>query len=108
MRKLRPITPGDLLLEEFSSRRALANIDWLRKSAFRRSALAKSSPASAPSPPTLICGCVASSAFVTVIGLRAQAMHDTEVAERSLGSKLDRIKPWRDSEADEHSARTRA
>jgi addiction module HigA family antidote len=27
--------------------------------------------------------------------LRAQAAHDTEVAERSLGSELANIKPWR-------------
>jgi plasmid maintenance system antidote protein VapI len=26
--------------------------------------------------------------------LRAQAMYDTEVAERSLGAKLAKIKPW--------------
>ncbi len=29
--------------------------------------------------------------------LRAQAAHDTEVAERALGSKLTKIKPWADA-----------
>jgi len=27
--------------------------------------------------------------------LRAQAAHDTEVAERAMASKLAKIKPWR-------------
>jgi addiction module HigA family antidote len=30
--------------------------------------------------------------------LRAQAAHDTEVAERALGTKLTKIRPWSNSD----------
>ena len=32
--------------------------------------------------------------------LRSQAAHDTEVAERVLGAKLAKIKPWSSTDAD--------
>jgi len=40
--------------------------------------------------------------------LRAQATHDTEVAERALGAKLAKIKPWSSSGAQGSRALKRA
>jgi len=40
--------------------------------------------------------------------LRAQVMHDTEVAERALGAELAKIKPWEDTSDDGRRALTRA
>ena len=40
--------------------------------------------------------------------LRAQVIHDTEVAERALGSVLAKIKPWKGTAVDRRRARTRA
>lgn len=40
--------------------------------------------------------------------LRAQAMYDTEVAERSLGAKLVKIKPWAAVDVHGRHVRTRA
>jgi hypothetical protein len=40
--------------------------------------------------------------------LRAQAAHDTEVAERVLGAQLARIKPWSSTESRARRASTRA
>jgi addiction module HigA family antidote len=40
--------------------------------------------------------------------LRAQAVHDTEVAERALGAKLAKIKPWVATEGERGRAPTRA
>jgi len=40
--------------------------------------------------------------------LRAQVTHDTEVAERALGSELAKIKPWAGMVLDRRRAPTRA
>ncbi len=40
--------------------------------------------------------------------LRAQAIHDTEVAERTLGAKLAKIKPWSNTETRGNRSPTRA
>ena len=40
--------------------------------------------------------------------LCAQAAHDTEVAERAMGAKLAKIRPWARVGADESRALTRA
>ena len=42
----------------------------------------------------LICGFAASSGLSNGYWLRAQAAHDTEVAERAIGPKLVKIRPW--------------
>jgi antitoxin HigA-1 len=39
--------------------------------------------------------------------LRAQAAYDTEVAERTLGSELSKIKPWTDAVATGNRAHER-
>jgi len=94
MKKLEPITPGELLLEEF--------LKPMELSQYR---LAKEIGV----PPQRISEIVAGKRSITAdtdlrlcrffglsngYWLRAQAAHDTEVAERSLGTSLKKIKPW--------------
>ena len=108
MRKLKPITPGDLLLEEF-----------LKPMGISQYRLAKEIGVPAQRIGEIVAGKRAITAATDLrlcrffglsngYWLRAQAMYDTEVAERALGSELARIKPWRGGEAGEPPARTRA
>lgn len=94
MRKLKPVTPGELLLEEF-----------LKPMEISQYRLAKEIGVPAQRVGDIIAGkrtitadtdlrlcrfCGLSNGY----RLRAQAAYDTEVAERVLGSKLSKIKPW--------------
>jgi addiction module HigA family antidote len=94
MRKLKPVTPGELLLEEF-----------LKPMGITRYRLAKEISV----PPTRIAEIVAGKRGVTAdtdlrlcrffglsngYWLRAQAAYDTEVAEGTMGAKLKKIRPW--------------
>jgi antitoxin HigA-1 len=94
MRKLKPVAPGELLLEEFL---ILMGITKYR--------LAKEIDV----PPQRIGDIVAGKRAITAdtdlrlcrfLGLshgywlRAQAAHDTEVAEAALAKTLSKIKPW--------------
>jgi addiction module HigA family antidote len=94
MRRLKPVTPGELLLEEF-----------LKPMGISKYRLAKEIGV----PPQRIGEIVAGRRAITAdsdlrlcrfLGLsngywlRAQAAYDTEVAERSLGAKLASIRPW--------------
>ncbi|MBI2194710.1 MAG: HigA family addiction module antidote protein [Planctomycetes bacterium] len=94
MRKLKPITPGELLLEEF-----------LRPMGISQYRLAKEIGVPAQRISDIVAGKRAITAdtdlrlcrfFALSSGywLRAQAAYDTEVAERALGSELAKIKPW--------------
>ncbi len=98
MRKLKPVTPGELLLEEF--------LKPMRISQYR---LAKDIDVPAQRIGEIVAGKRAVTADTDLrlcryLGLsngywlRAQAAHDTEVAERVLRTKLTRIKPWSDAE----------
>src|SRR6266404_1648218 len=94
MRKLKPVTPGELLLEEF-----------LRPMGISQYRLAKEISV----PATRIADIVAGKRAVTAdtdlrlcrffglsngYWLRAQAAYDTEVAEGTMGAKLAKIRPW--------------
>ena len=94
MRKLKPVTPGELLLEEF-----------LRPMGISQHRLAKEISVS----PGRIADIVGGRRGVTAdtdlrlcrffglsngYWLRAQAAYDTEVAEVAMGAKLAKIKPW--------------
>ena len=94
MRKLKPITPGEILLEEF-----------LKPMGLSRYRLAKEISV----PPQRIGDIVAGKRAITAdtdlrlcrffglsngYWLRAQAAHDTEVSERDLGPLLTKIRPW--------------
>jgi len=94
MSKLDPITPGELLLEEF-----------LRPMGISQYRLAKEIDVPAQRISEIVAGKRTITAdtdlrlcrfFGLARGywLRAQAAHDTEVAERELGAVLKRIKPW--------------
>ena len=94
MRKLKPVTPGELLLEEF-----------LKPMGISRYRLAKEIGVPAQRIGEIVSGKRAISADTDLrlcrffglsngYWLRAQATHDTEVAERALGAKLAKIKPW--------------
>jgi len=68
MARLAPVTPGELLLEEFLAPMGISKYRLARKSVFRPSASARSLPAGAPSPRTPTCACAGSSAFRTATG----------------------------------------
>lgn len=94
MRKLKPVTPGELLLEQF-----------LKPMGISQYRLAKEIGVPAQRIGEIVAGRRAITAdkdlrLCRFFGLsngywlRAQAAHDTEVAERALGRTLAKIKPW--------------
>ena len=94
MRKLKPVTPGELLLEEY--------LLPMEISQYR---LAKEIGVPAQRIGDIVAGKRAITADTDLrlcrffglsngYWLRAQAAYDTEVAERALGAKLAKIKPW--------------
>ncbi|MEK6286470.1 MAG: HigA family addiction module antitoxin [Acidobacteriota bacterium] len=104
MRILKPITPGELLLEEF-----------LRPMGISQYRLAKEIGVPAQRIGEIVAGKRTITADTDLrlcrfLGLsngywlRAQAAYDTEVAERVLKDELARINPWEDVAA--HGSRT--
>lgn len=98
MNKLPPITPGELLLEEF-----------LKPMAISQYRLAKEINVPAQRISEIVSGKRSISADTDLrlcrffglsngYWLRAQAAYDTEVAERALGPLLVNIRPWRSRE----------
>ena len=94
MRKLKPVTPGELLLEEF-----------LKPMGISQYRLAKEIGVPAQRIGEIVAGKRVITADTDLrlcrffglsngYWLRAQAAHDTEVAERNLGAELGKIKPW--------------
>lgn len=99
MAKLKPVTPGELLLEEF-----------LKPMGVSQYRLAKEIGVPAQRISEIVAGKRAVTAdtdlrFCRFFGLsngywlRAQAAHDTEVAEEALADRLAQIKPWRETAA---------
>ena len=99
MRKLKPITPGELLREEFLIPMGLSQYRLAKEIAV---------------PAQRIGEIVAGKRTITAdtdlrlcrffglsngYWLRAQAAHDTEVAEAALSKQLAKIKPWTGSAA---------
>ena len=108
MRKLKPVTPGELLLEEF-----------LRPMGISQYRLAKEIGVPAQRIGDIVAGKRAITADTDLrlcrffglsngYWLRAQAAHDTEVAARVLGAKIAKIKPWATVGARGNRAPTRA
>ena len=98
MRKLKPVTPGEILLEEF-----------LRPMGISQYRLAKEIGVPAQRVGDIVAGKRAVTADTDLrlcrffglsngYWLRAQAAHDTEVAEGALGPQIARIKPWTGAE----------
>ena len=94
MHKLEPVTPGELLLEEF-----------LKPMGFGQYRLAKEIGLPAQRIGRIVNGRRAITADTDLrlcrfLGLsngywlRARIAHDTETAERALGVKILKIKPW--------------
>lgn len=94
MTKLKPVTPGELLLEEF-----------LKPMGISQYRLAKEIAVPAQRIGEIVLGKRAITADTDLrlcrffglsngYWLRAQAAYDTEVAERAIGPKLVRIQPW--------------
>jgi addiction module HigA family antidote len=94
MKKLKPISPGELLLEEF-----------LKPMGISRYRLAKEIGVPAQRIGDIVAEKRAVTAdtdlrFCRFFGLSngywlmAQAAYDTEVAERAIGPKLRQIRPW--------------
>ena len=99
MRKLKPVTPGELLLEEF-----------MKPMEITKYRLAKEICVPAQRIGDIVAGKRAVTADTDLrlcrffglsngYWLRAQAAYDTEVAERVLGAKLRKIKPWTGSKS---------
>lgn len=99
MRALKPVPPGELLREEF-----------LAPMGITQYRLAKEIGVPAQRIGEIVAGRRAITADTDLrlcrffglsngYWLRAQAAHDTEVAEHALGKTLDKIKPWRRVEA---------
>ena len=100
MRKLKPVTPGELLLEEF-----------LKPMGISQYRLAKEISVPAQRIGEIVAGKRAVTADTDLrlcrffglssgYWLRAQVAHDTEVAERELGTVLAKIKSWKDVAVD--------
>lgn len=96
MRRHKPVTPGELLREEF-----------LVPMGISQYRLAKEIGVPAQRVGEVVAGRRAITADTDLrlcrffglsngYWLRAQAAHDTEVAERELAGKLKSIRPWRD------------
>ena len=94
MKRLAPITPGEILLEDF-----------LRPMGISQYRLAKEIGVPAQRISEIVAGRRSITADTDLrlcrffglsngYWLRAQAAHDTEVAAEALGEVLDRIRPW--------------
>lgn len=99
MRKLSPVTPGEILLEEFLKPMGISQYRLAKEIAV---------------PPQRIGEIVAGKRAVTAdtdlrlcrffglsdgYWLRAQAAHDTEVAQDALAGTLAKIRPWTGTKA---------
>jgi len=95
MTRLKPVTPGELLLEEF-----------LKPMGLSRYRLAKEIDVPAQRISEIVAGKRSVTADTDLrlcrffglsngYWLRAQVAYDTEVAEDALADKLKKIKPWR-------------
>lgn len=102
MRKLKPVTPGELLLEEFLVPMGISQYRLAKEigvPAQRIGDIVSGKRAVTADTDLRLCRFFGLS---NGYWLRAQAAHDTEVAERTMASKLARIKPWND--ASRHAA----
>ena len=94
MSKLDPVTPGELLLEEFLTPMGISQYRLAKEidvPAQRISEIVSGKRAITADTDLRLCRFFGLSSGYW---LRAQAAHDTEVAERELSSVLKRIKPW--------------
>ena len=94
MKRLNPVTPGELLREEFLIPMAISQYRLAKEigvPAQRISEIVAGKRAVTADTDLRLCRFFGLSKGYW---LRAQATHDTEVAEDALADALDRIKPW--------------
>jgi len=94
MRKHKPVTPGELLLEEFLKPMGISQYRVAKEigvPAQRIGDIVARKRAITADTDLRLCRFFGLS---TGYWLRAQVLHDTEVAERTLGPELAKIKPW--------------
>jgi antitoxin HigA-1 len=95
MTRLKPVTPGELLLEEFLKPMGISQYRLAKEidvPAQRISAIIAGKRAVTADTDLRLCRFFGLS---NGYWLRAQVAHDTEVAEAALAEKLKKIKPWR-------------
>jgi antitoxin HigA-1 len=94
MSKLEPVTPGEILLEEFLKPMGLSQYRLAKEISVPAQRI--SEIVAGRRSITADTGLRLSRFFGLSSGywLRAQAAHDTEVAERTLGPVLKKIRPW--------------
>ena len=94
MSKLKPVTPGEILLEEFLKPMGLSQYRLAKEidvPAQRISEIVAGKRAITADTDLRLCRFFGLS---NGYWLRAQVAHDTEVAERKLGHALRKIRPW--------------
>ena len=94
MNRLEPITPGELLLEEFLTPMGITQYRLAKEidvPAQRISEIVAGRRAITADTDLRLCRFFGLS---NGYWLRAQVAHDTEVAERELGPALRKIRPW--------------
>ena len=94
MRKLDPVTPGELLVEEFLMPMGISQYRLAKEIAVpaqRISEIVSGKRSITADTDLRLCRFFGLSSGYW---LRAHIAHDTEIAERELGSVLKRIKPW--------------
>ena len=104
MSRLEPITPGQLLLEEFLIPMGITQYRLAKEidvPAQRISEIVAGKRAITADTDLRLCRFFG---LTSGYWLRAQVAHDTEVAEHELGPVLRRIKPWASDTAQQGSA----
>jgi addiction module HigA family antidote len=99
MNKLEPVTPGEILLEEFLKPMVLSQYRLAKEIGVpsqRISEIVAGKRSITADTDLRLCRFFGLS---NGYWLRSQAAHDTEVAERTLRSSLKKIKPWSAYEA---------
>jgi antitoxin HigA-1 len=94
MKKLDPVTPGEILLEEFLNPMGLSQYRLAKEidvPAQRISEIIAGKRAITADTDLRLCRFFGLSSGYW---LRAQVSHDTEVAEREMGPALKQITPW--------------
>jgi addiction module HigA family antidote len=94
VRKLEPVTPGELLFEEFLEPMGISQYRLAKEigvPAQRISEIVAGKRAITADTDLRLCRFFGLSSGYW---LRAQAAHDTEIAARELAAELEQIKPW--------------
>jgi addiction module HigA family antidote len=97
MKEFEPITPGEILLEEFLNPMGLSQYRLAKEinvPAQRISEIVAGKRSITADTDLRLCRFFGLSSGYW---LRAQAAYDTEVAERTIGPMLKNIKPWSES-----------